>query len=56
MSIRNYLGLILSICAGGAMFWSCSFEIEQMVAGELLTIPGGRYKFLTILNLVNKFL
>ncbi len=56
MAIRNYIGLILSICAIGAMYWSCNFEIEQIMMGELVKVPGGKYKFLTILNLVNRFL
>lgn len=56
MMLRDYIGLILSICVAGAMFWGCSFEVEQIIAGELLNAAGGKYKFLTILNMVNRFL
>jgi hypothetical protein len=55
MPVRDYIGLVLSITVGGAILWACSFEIEQMIMGELIAIPGGRFKFLTILNLVNRF-
>ncbi|CAF4269771.1 unnamed protein product [Adineta steineri] len=51
MSIRTILGLILSIFVTGAMIWACSFEIQQIMMGELVTAAGGKYKFLTILNL-----
>jgi len=54
MAIRDYIGLILSICVAGAMVWGCSFEIEQIMMGELVTAAGGKYKFLTILNMVNR--
>ncbi len=36
------------------MVWGCSFEIEQIMIGELVTDAGGKYKFLTILNMVNR--
>jgi hypothetical protein len=55
MAIRDYIGLILSICVAGAMVWGCSFEIEQIMIGELVTDAGGKYKFLTILNMVNRY-
>ncbi|UJR35495.1 hypothetical protein I4U23_028249 [Adineta vaga] len=51
MPIRDYVGLVLSICSAGAMFWGCSFEIDQIIMGELVTAAGGKYKFLTILNM-----
>lgn len=54
MTLRNILGLILSIGVAGAMIWACSFEIEQIAMGEIATAAGGKYKFLTILNLVNR--
>lgn len=55
MSIRNLLGLVLSIFVAGTMIWACSFKVEQIIMGELATAAGGKYKFLTILNLVNRF-
>lgn len=55
MSIRNLLGLVLSIVVAGIMLWACSFKVEQIIIGELATAAGGKYKFLTILNLVNSF-
>ena len=54
MAVRNILGLTLSIAVAGAMIWACSFEIEQIAMGEIATAAGGKYKFLTILNLVNR--
>jgi hypothetical protein len=54
MAIRDILGLILSISVAGAMIWACTFEIQQIAMGELVTAAGGKYKFLTILNLVNR--
>ena len=53
MAIRDILGLILSIGVAGTMIWACSFEIEQIAMGEIATAAGDKYKFLTILNLVN---
>jgi hypothetical protein len=55
MAVRDYIGLVLSICVVGAMWWGCSFEIEQIITGELATAAGGKYQFLTILNMVNRF-
>ncbi|UJR10441.1 hypothetical protein I4U23_014645 [Adineta vaga] len=49
--MRNILGLILAAIVTGAMLWACSFEVEQIIMGELATAAGGKYKFLTILNL-----
>jgi hypothetical protein len=56
MAIRDYVGLVLSIFVAGVMGWACSFEIQQIMMGELVTAAGGKYKFLTILNLVNIYL
>lgn len=55
MAVRDILGLILSVGVAGAMIWACSFEIEQIAMGEIATAAGGKYKFLTILNLVSRF-
>lgn len=54
MALRDILGLILSIAVVGAMWWGCSFEMEQIMMGELVTAAGGKYKFLTILNMVTE--
>jgi hypothetical protein len=54
MAIRDILGLILSISVAGAMIWACSFDIQHIMMGELVKAAGGKYKFLTILNLVNR--
>ena len=54
MAFRDYIGLLISISTAGAMFWGCSFEIQQIMMGELVTAAGGKYKFLTILNMVRK--
>lgn len=56
MAIKETLGLVLSIFLAGAMIWTCTFNIEQIIMGELATAAGGKYKFLTILNLVNSSL
>jgi hypothetical protein len=37
------------------MVWACSFDVEETLMKEFLGMPGGKFKFLTILNLVNKF-
>ena len=52
MPIRNYIGLILSIVVIGSLYWGCSFEIQQVAMRELIMGPGGKYQFLTILNMV----
>ncbi|CAF1124495.1 unnamed protein product [Rotaria sordida] len=49
--IRDIIGLILSIFVAGAMIWACSFEIQHLIIGELVTYSGGKYKFLTIINI-----
>ncbi|CAF0891503.1 unnamed protein product [Rotaria sp. Silwood1] len=49
--IRNIIGLILSIFAAGALIWACTFDIEHLMIGELVTAAGGKFKFLTIINL-----
>jgi hypothetical protein len=54
MAIRDIIGLILSIFVAGVMIWACSFDIQQIMIGELVTAAGGKYQFLTILNLVTK--
>jgi len=54
MAIQDIVGLILSICVAGAMIWACTFDIQHLIIGELVTAAGGKYKFLTILNLVNR--
>jgi hypothetical protein len=54
MAIQDIVGLILSICVAGAMIWACTFDIQDLMIGELVTAAGGKYKFLTILNLVNR--
>jgi hypothetical protein len=54
MAIRDILGFILSIIVAGAMIWACTFDIQHLIMGELATAAGGKYKFLTILNLVNR--
>ncbi|CAF1138909.1 unnamed protein product [Adineta ricciae] len=51
MLIRDICGFILSIFVTGATLWACSFKVEHVVMGELATAPGGKYNFLTILNL-----
>ncbi|CAF1339982.1 unnamed protein product [Adineta ricciae] len=51
MAFRDYIGLLISISTAAAMFWGCSFEIQQIMMGELVTAAGGKYKFLTILNM-----
>lgn len=53
MPLRDLVGLVLSGGMIGAMWWGCSFELEQIMMGELATAAGGKYKFLTILNMVN---
>lgn len=50
--IREILGLILSILAAVIMIWACSFENDQITIGEISNGVGGKYQFLTILNLV----
>jgi len=55
MPMRDYIGLILSITVTGAMVWACSFDVEETLMKEFLGMPGGKFKFLTILNLVNRF-
>lgn len=52
MALRDILGLIFSIGVVAAMWWGCSFEMEQLMMGELVKAAGGKYKFLTILNMV----
>jgi len=54
MAIQDIVGLILSIFVTGAMIWACSFDIQQLIIGDLATATGGKYQFLTILNLVNR--
>jgi hypothetical protein len=54
MAVRDYIGLILSIFVAGAMYWGCSFELGQIAMGEAVTAAGGKYQFLTILNMVNR--
>jgi len=54
MAIRDFAGLILSIFITGSMIWACSFDIQDLMIGDLVTAAGGKYKFLTILNLVNR--
>jgi hypothetical protein len=56
MAIRDFAGLILSIFITGSMIWACSFDIQDLMIGDLVTAAGGKYKFLTILNLVNRIL
>jgi hypothetical protein len=53
MAMRDILGLLLSILVVVAMAWGCSFKIEQIMMGELVAAAGGKYKFLTILNMVS---
>mgnify|MGYP006892773796 CR=1 FL=1 len=53
MSLRDYIGFALSASSCCTMIWACSFDDERIMLADLLTMPGGRYKFLTILNLVN---
>ncbi len=54
MAIRDIIGLILSIFVAGVMIWACSFDIQHIMIGELVTAAGGKYQFLTILNLVTE--
>ena len=54
MSTRDTCGFILSIFVTGATLWACTFKVEHVVMGELATAPGGKYNFLTILNLVSR--
>ncbi|CAF4034973.1 unnamed protein product [Rotaria sp. Silwood2] len=49
--LREIVGLILSIFVGGAMLWACSFDMQYLAIGELATSAGGKFKFLTIINL-----
>ena len=54
MPARDVAGLVLSIGVAGAMFWGCSFPIQQLIMGDLLAAAGGKFKFLTILNMVKR--
>ena len=54
MSIRDVHGFIFSIFVSDAMLWACTFKVEHVVMDELATAPGGKYNFLTILNLVSR--
>ncbi|CAF4633657.1 unnamed protein product [Rotaria socialis] len=49
--IRQIIGLILSILAAVVMTLTCSFDTEELIDGDLAKSTGGKYKFLTILNL-----
>lgn len=55
MPVRDYIGLVLSATTAGAIIWACSVDLEQMIMKDVMAIPGGKFKFLTILNLVNRF-
>jgi hypothetical protein len=52
MSLPTVIGLFLSIFVVGAMWWGCTFEIQHIIVGDLVTAAGGKFKFLTILNMV----
>ena len=54
MPARDYVGLALSVATAGGIIWACSVEIDQMLTKDIIAIPGGKFKFLTILNMVNR--
>ncbi|CAF0817012.1 unnamed protein product [Didymodactylos carnosus] len=50
----NLIGLLLAIFMVISMLWGISFEMEEIVTDESLAVAlayGGKYKFLTILNM-----
>ena len=54
MATRSLIGLILSIGMVVAMWWGCSFDVQQVIGGPFAKAYGGKFQYLTILNMVNE--
>lgn len=55
MNTRSIIGLVVSIFMVVSMWYGFQFKVEQEMPNQTSQNSGGKYKYLTILNLVRQY-